>query len=220
VCVLGCCEQRQHTQHRRKCCAALHCRRGYDVAAFAAAGAALSVGLDLCPDAIAAAEAECATQLAGSPAAAAACQLIAGDFFTYTPPPDAAAGDGAGHGASSGAPLFDAGYDYTFLCALHPNMRQVCVRRAGDGCVAVGMRLRPRHAASRRHLLRGPPAPRCSLRARRHAPGLGGHVGAPAGARRAAGEHGLSRGRHDGRGPGPALAPDATAGHAAAHASR
>jgi hypothetical protein len=121
-CNCGAAAPMHHAAHHRH----RACRRGYDVASFAAAGAALSVGLDLSREAADAADAECRRRLAGSPAAAAACQLTAGDFFTYTPPPDAAAGDGAGHGASSGAPLFDAGYDYTFLCALHPDMRQVC----------------------------------------------------------------------------------------------
>jgi len=48
----------------------LLCRRGYDVVAFAAAGAALSVGLDICPDAIAAANKQRDEQLAGHPDAA------------------------------------------------------------------------------------------------------------------------------------------------------
>jgi hypothetical protein len=46
------------------------CRRGYDVVAFAAAGAELSVGLDICPDAIAAANRQRDEQLAGHPDAA------------------------------------------------------------------------------------------------------------------------------------------------------
>jgi hypothetical protein len=48
----------------------MRCRRGYDVFAFAAAGAALSVGLDICPDAIAAANKQREEQLAGHPNAA------------------------------------------------------------------------------------------------------------------------------------------------------
>ncbi|KAF6261892.1 S-adenosyl-L-methionine-dependent methyltransferase [Scenedesmus sp. NREL 46B-D3] len=87
------------------------CGRGYDVVAFAAAGATLSVGLDICPDAIAAANSQRDEQLAGHPnaaQAAAATELSVGDFFSYN---------------HSSGQLFDVGYDYTFLCALHPGMR-------------------------------------------------------------------------------------------------
>lgn len=68
--------------------------------AFAAAGASLSVGLDICPLAIAAAEAERDKQLAGHTAAAAATQMVVGDFFSYE---------------HSDGLKFDVGYDYTFL---------------------------------------------------------------------------------------------------------
>uniref|UniRef100_A0A383W5P7 Uncharacterized protein n=1 Tax=Tetradesmus obliquus TaxID=3088 RepID=A0A383W5P7_TETOB len=87
------------------------CGRGYDVVAFAAAGASLSVGLDICPDAIAAANKQCDEQLAGHPDAAkvsAATELAVADFFSY---------------CHSSGQLFNVGYDYTFLCALHPDMR-------------------------------------------------------------------------------------------------
>lgn len=90
------------------CCIAnwLQCRRGYDVFAFAAAGATSAVGLDICLVATAAAKEQQQQTLADFPAAAAAVHLCTDDFFTF--------------GSSSSSPPFDIGYDYTFLCALHP----------------------------------------------------------------------------------------------------
>uniref|UniRef100_A0A383VW04 Methyltransferase domain-containing protein n=1 Tax=Tetradesmus obliquus TaxID=3088 RepID=A0A383VW04_TETOB len=85
------------------------CGRGYDVFAFAQAGAAPAVGLDLSPEAVAAAAAERDSQLAHSPEVAARAELVAGSFFEYV--------------HASGRP-FDVGFDYTFLCALHPDMRK------------------------------------------------------------------------------------------------
>jgi len=82
-------------------------RRGYDVFAFAAAWASVSVGLDICPIAISAAQAEQQAELSGNPSASAAVSLCAGDFFSHS-----ASGDFKGP--------YDIGYDYTFLCALHP----------------------------------------------------------------------------------------------------
>jgi hypothetical protein len=85
------------------------CGRGYDVLAAAAAGAARAVGLDLAPDAVAAARAHASAAAAGgalpggAAAAAAAPHFVAGDFFTYSDPVAGAAGG------------FDFGYDYTFL---------------------------------------------------------------------------------------------------------
>lgn len=85
-----------------------YCRRGYDVFAFATAGAAVSAGLDLSPEAVAAAKAAQQSELADNPAASAAVHLVAGDFFNHSR-----------SGADYKGP-FDVGYDYTFLCALHP----------------------------------------------------------------------------------------------------
>jgi methyl halide transferase len=82
--------------------------RGYDVTAFAASGAHRAVGLDLSPDAVAAARAALAAQDL-PPLTAAAVELEAGNFFSYSHPTGEA---------------FDLGYDYTFLCALHPDMRR------------------------------------------------------------------------------------------------
>lgn len=78
----------------------LSARRGYDVFAFAQAGAAPAVGLDLSPEAVAAAAAERDSQLAHSPEVAARVELVAGSFFEYV--------------HASGRP-FDVGFDYTFL---------------------------------------------------------------------------------------------------------
>lgn len=86
------------------------CRRGYDVFAFAAAGTALAAGLDICPIAIDAAKAEQQQRLAGNATASAAVHLTAGDFFRHAQDP-----------GFKGP--YDIGYDYTFLCALHPGKR-------------------------------------------------------------------------------------------------
>lgn len=75
-------------------------RRGYDVFAFALAGASPAVGLDLSDNAVAAAAAERDAQLADSPAAAARAELTAGNFFVFE---------------HSSGQLFDVGFDYTFL---------------------------------------------------------------------------------------------------------
>ncbi|KAF6251402.1 S-adenosyl-L-methionine-dependent methyltransferase [Scenedesmus sp. NREL 46B-D3] len=85
------------------------CGRGYDVFAFALAGASPAVGLDLSDNAVAAAAAEREAQLADSAAAAARAELTAGNFFEFE---------------HSSGQLFDVGFDYTFLCALHPDMRK------------------------------------------------------------------------------------------------
>ncbi|KAF8066261.1 HOL3 [Scenedesmus sp. PABB004] len=85
------------------------CGRGWDVFALAAAGAAPAVGLDLSEHAVAAAAAARAATLGARPdGAAGRAELAAGSFFEYSHP--------------SGQP-FDLGFDYTFLCALHPGMR-------------------------------------------------------------------------------------------------
>lgn len=75
--------------------------------AFVEAGAARSLGLDISPEAVKAAEALRDAHLAGGSAEAAArAHFEAADFFDHY---------------SAGS--WDAGYDYTFLCALHPDMR-------------------------------------------------------------------------------------------------
>jgi methyl halide transferase len=97
---------------RGKRCFVPGCGRGYDVAAFARAGAAEAVGLELSPAAAAAARDYLRAGLAPSASAgasASAAVVIEGDFF-----------DAAVVGEAS----FDLGYDLTFLCALHPSMRQ------------------------------------------------------------------------------------------------
>lgn len=83
------------------------CGRGYDVVEFASAGAACAVGLDI---------SETGVQVATDhwqaeeldPAVRAKFTFLQGDFFTFE--------DAGG--------AFDVGYDYTFLCALHPTMRE------------------------------------------------------------------------------------------------
>jgi hypothetical protein len=82
-------------------------RRGYDVFAFASAGASVAVGLDICPIAVQAAQAEQQLVIGDNPDACAASKLIAGDFFSHDSSPDFKG-------------PYDIGYDYTFLCALHP----------------------------------------------------------------------------------------------------
>lgn len=98
------------------------CGRGYDVVAFARAGAAESIGLELSATAAEAARGYIKGELASCPTAAAAARVVVGDFF--------AEGEGEG-----GAPItaegasFDLGYDLTFLCALHPSMREAWADR-------------------------------------------------------------------------------------------
>lgn len=81
------------------------CGRGYDVIAFAEGGASAAVGLELSGTAIAAAEAH-RDGLKLPAEVAAKARFVAGNFLTWS--------DGQ----------FDVGYDYTFLCALHPSMRK------------------------------------------------------------------------------------------------
>lgn len=82
-------------------------RRGYDVFAFASAGASVAVGLDICPIAIQAAQEEQQLEIGDNPAACAVSKLVAGDFFSHDSSTDFQG-------------PYDVGYDYTFLCALHP----------------------------------------------------------------------------------------------------
>eukprot|EP00878_Enallax_costatus_P022107 GHUV01023442.1.p1 GENE.GHUV01023442.1~~GHUV01023442.1.p1 ORF type:complete len:180 (+),score=39.00 GHUV01023442.1:431-970(+) len=84
------------------------CGRGYDVFCFARAGAQ-AVGLDLCTEAVAVAAGERDKELAQHPEAAARAEFVAGNFFEYQ---------------HTSGQQFDVGYDYTFLCALHPDMRK------------------------------------------------------------------------------------------------
>jgi len=89
------------------------CGRGYDVVAFARAGAAEAVGLELSAAAAEAARSYVAGELAGGQEAARA-RVQQGDFFDAGALPPAS---------------FDLGYDLTFLCALHPGMREGWARR-------------------------------------------------------------------------------------------
>lgn len=83
------------------------CGRGYDVVLFVRAGAASVAGLELAPTAQAAASAYLAETL--TPEEGAKAEVFSGDFFKWQHPTE-------GHS-------FDLGFDYTFLCALHPDMR-------------------------------------------------------------------------------------------------
>lgn len=95
------------------------CGRGYDVQLFASHGAEAVVGLELAPTAAAEARQYLESQLAGEAAARAAVHQ--GDFFTWKHEQHAA---------------FQAGFDYTFFCALHPEMR-------GDWAAAWARHLAP-----------------------------------------------------------------------------
>lgn len=97
------------------------CGRGYDVIAFAQAGASAAVGLELSPVAAQVAREFVAAELGkGEAAMLQAARVVEGDFFD---PPSADDEDGAVAPAS-----FDLGYDLTFLCALHPSMREAWAR--------------------------------------------------------------------------------------------
>lgn len=87
-----------------KRCLVPGCGRGYDVATFAKFGAAESVGLELAPSALEAAAAYLASEASLTPEEKARTRLVAGDFFAFSE-------------------TFDVAFDYTFLCALHPDMR-------------------------------------------------------------------------------------------------
>ena len=96
------------------------CGRGYDVVEFARRGAAAAVGLELAPTAARDAEAYVQEQLAGVEAAQRAA-VHAGDFFRWR------------HQEHE---HYELGYDYTFMCALHPEMR-------GDWAAAWARHLTP-----------------------------------------------------------------------------
>jgi len=91
------------------------CGRGYDVIEMVKQGATTAVGLEISHTAVMAAE-----EYRDSPdsaidsTVAAKAIFVQGDFF-------------AGPSSSSSSSLsstFDLGYDYTFFCAIHPNMRK------------------------------------------------------------------------------------------------
>ncbi|CAL8462654.1 g2187 [Coccomyxa elongata] len=80
------------------------CGRGYDVLLLAQHGADPAIGLEISSDAVKAAmDYKSQSGAAEDLASRALCKE--GDFFKYE--------DG----------LFEIGYDYTFLCAMHPDMR-------------------------------------------------------------------------------------------------
>lgn len=82
------------------------CGRGYDVITLAQAGASSSVGLDYSNRAVEDARQYTSSQRLPTDVTAR-LRIDQGDFFSYSDP----------------AGPFDVGYDYTFLCALHPSMR-------------------------------------------------------------------------------------------------
>lgn len=81
------------------------CGRGYDLVTFVKAGAKEVLGLELAPSAVSVASEYIQSQLASQSSQAT---VIQGDFFTHK--------DESSQG-------YDVGYDYTFLCALMPEMR-------------------------------------------------------------------------------------------------
>eukprot|EP01025_Chloroclados_australasicus_P012309 TRINITY_DN1565_c2_g1_i1.p2 TRINITY_DN1565_c2_g1~~TRINITY_DN1565_c2_g1_i1.p2 ORF type:complete len:221 (-),score=24.48 TRINITY_DN1565_c2_g1_i1:252-914(-) len=80
------------------------CGRGYDVIAFAQAGSSQAIGLEISKVAVEEAKKHKDT-LGLQPEVAVNAQFQCGDFFEYK---------------DKG---FDVGYDYTFLCAIHPDFR-------------------------------------------------------------------------------------------------
>lgn len=67
-----------------------------------------SIGLEISPSAAAAADKEVRCKL-GDLKSSSQATVVQGDFFKWT---------------SSSSEGFDIGYDYTFFCALHPDMRE------------------------------------------------------------------------------------------------
>jgi hypothetical protein len=80
------------------------CGRGYDVVEFAKRGATPAVGLELAPNAVTSAQ-QYIAEFQLSDGQRQQAQVKEGDFFQ---PP---------------AKPYDLGYDYTFGCAMHPDMR-------------------------------------------------------------------------------------------------
>lgn len=83
------------------------CGRGYDVASFVRAGAKEAVGIEISPTAVRVANEWLRGELGEG--ASASARVVLSDFFAPL--------------SSSGLEPFDVGYDYTFFCALHPDMR-------------------------------------------------------------------------------------------------
>lgn len=83
------------------------CGRGYDVVEFARHGASSAVGLEISPTAVGRAR-DYRDEEKLDADVAARTRFDEGDFFEYTP---------------AEGPV-DIGYDYTFLCALPPELRQ------------------------------------------------------------------------------------------------
>lgn len=83
-------------------------RRGYDLIPFAQAGAASVTGLELADTALRTATQYISDTAPGAGVAAGVISVHQGDFFKWRDP--------VGVG-------FDVGFDYTFMCAMHPKMR-------------------------------------------------------------------------------------------------
>eukprot|EP01025_Chloroclados_australasicus_P053019 TRINITY_DN6200_c0_g3_i1.p1 TRINITY_DN6200_c0_g3~~TRINITY_DN6200_c0_g3_i1.p1 ORF type:complete len:262 (+),score=28.54 TRINITY_DN6200_c0_g3_i1:22-786(+) len=81
------------------------CGRGYDVIAFSQAGAVQAIGLEITQLAVDQAV-KYRDSLGLPPSVSSSAQFQFVDFFVY---------QDAG---------FDVGYDYTFLCAIHPDLRE------------------------------------------------------------------------------------------------
>lgn len=85
------------------------CGRGYDLLTFMKhCNISQAVGLEISPSAVATASAYIQAN-AASPEDAAKMKVVEGDFFKWSP--------------ESMGGKFDIGYDYTFFCAMHPDMR-------------------------------------------------------------------------------------------------
>ena len=87
------------------------CGRGYDVIEMVKYGAITAVGLEISHTAVTAAE-KFRDESGLDSSVAAKAIFVEGDFF---------AGPSSSSSTSS---TFDLGYDYTFFCAIHPNMRK------------------------------------------------------------------------------------------------
>uniref|UniRef100_A0A061QZZ2 S-adenosyl-l-methionine-dependent methyltransferase n=1 Tax=Tetraselmis sp. GSL018 TaxID=582737 RepID=A0A061QZZ2_9CHLO len=83
------------------------CGRGYDLALFLEAGAQKAVGLEIAPSAVKSAQ----QYLSGLSGLDGREAVVEADFFKYADScPDES--------------TFDFGYDYTFFCAIHPDLRR------------------------------------------------------------------------------------------------
>jgi len=101
-----------------KKCLVPGCGRGYDVLEFAKRGASHAYGLELAPTAVTAATIHRDEQMIEQHQPVQAASFVQADFFTFGKPdhsnPD-----------SPGNWYWDVGYDYTFLCALQPEQREL-----------------------------------------------------------------------------------------------